>query len=133
MNLVHRKTEVVFYLGLAFLFTHELDAMPNHEWRVLPLTSFLSDSIGMNTFVIAHIPIFAIVIACVASLNLKIRSTAQNIVSGFLIVHAGLHFAFSGHSDYEFDSLLSSTLIYGAALLGILFFVLKKTEPSSSA
>ena len=132
MNRAHRNAEVVFYLGVAFLFTHELDAMTNHEWRVLPLTSFLPDSIGMNSFLIAHIPIFAVVVGCVASLNMKIRSTAQNVVSGFLIVHAVLHFAFSGHSDYEFDSLLSSTLIYGAALLGILFFVLKRTVPTSS-
>ena len=34
------------------LFTHELDAMLNHEWRVLPLTSWLSDEIGMIVFVL---------------------------------------------------------------------------------
>lgn len=122
--------ELVFYTGLAFLFTHELDAMPNHEWRVLPVTSFLSDSVGMNTFLIAHIPIFAVVIGCIASLNLKTRWTAQNIASGFLIAHAVLHFAFSGHSDYEFESVISSVLIYGAAVFGILFFVLKEAERS---
>ena len=122
----------MFYLGLAFLLTHELDAMPNHEWRVLPVTSFLSDAVGMNAFVIAHVPIFAVLVGCIASLNLKIRSVAQNTASGFLIVHAALHFAFSGHPDYEFDSLLSSALIYGAAFLGIVFFALKKFEPGSS-
>lgn len=132
MRLAHKKAEVLFYLGLAFLFTHELDAMPNHEWRVLPLTSFLSDSVGQKVFVLAHIPIFAIVIACVASLNKTTRSTAQNFVGGFFIIHAGLHFLFSGHKDYEFDSWLSSTLIYGAALLGLAFFVLKRSEQTSS-
>lgn len=130
MNPVTRSRELVFYVGLAFLFTHELDAMPNHEWRVLPATSFLSDSVGMNTFLIAHIPIFAVVIGCVASLNLKTRSIAQNVASGFLVAHALLHVAFSGHANYEFDSLISSLLIYGAAFFGILFFLLKMAERS---
>lgn len=60
-----------FYLGLALLFTHEMDSMPNHEWRVLPLLGSLSDS---------------------------------------------------AHPAYEFSSLLSSALIYGAAACGIVYF-----------
>ena len=28
---------MAFYLGLGSLFTHEIDAIPNHEWRGLPL------------------------------------------------------------------------------------------------
>ena len=121
-----------FYLGLALLFTHELDAMPNHEWQVLPLLSNLTDSVGRTTFVVAHIPIFGIVIAYIASLNLKTRSKARDLASGFLIAHAFLHFAFSGHSAYEFSSLLSSALIYGAALCGMVFFIARWIEVSSS-
>ena len=121
---------IFFYLGLALLFTHELDAMPNHEWRVLPLLSGLRDSVGRATFVIAHVPIFGIVIAYIASLNLKVRSAARDIASGFLIAHALLHFAFSGHSAYEFGSSLSSILIYGAAGFGLLYFVVRWTERS---
>jgi hypothetical protein len=123
---------LVFYLGLALLFTHELDAMPNYEWQVLPLLGDLSDTVGRNAFVIAHIPIFAVVIAYVASLNLKTRSNARDIASGFLIAHALLHLAFSGHSAYEFSSSLSSVLIYGAALCGLLFFVARWMEQKSS-
>ena len=121
-----------FYLGLALLFTHELDAMPNHEWQVLPLLSNLTDSVGRTTFVVAHIPIFGIVIAYIASLNLKTRSKARDIASGFLIAHALLHFAFSGHSAYEFGSSLSSALIYGAALCGLVFFFARWIEQRSS-
>lgn len=119
---------LVFYLGLALLFTHELDAIPNHEWQVLPLLSGLSDPVGRNTFVIAHIPIFAVVIAYIASLNLKTRSIARDAVSGFLIAHAVLHFAFSGHAEYQFGSLLSSILIIGAALCGVLYFLARWME-----
>ncbi len=113
---------LLFYLGLGLLFTHELDAMPNHEWRVLPLLSNLTDSIGETVFILGHVPIFAIVIACIASLNLKTRSMARDITGGFLVLHAALHFAFSGHSAYQFDSILSTSLIYGAGACGVLYF-----------
>jgi len=118
----------VFYLGLALLLTHELDAMPNHEWQVLPLLSGLTDSVGRIAFVIAHVPIFAVVIAYVGSLDLKTRSMARGIVSAFLIAHAFLHFVFSGHSAYQFGSLLSSILIYGAALCGMFYFLALRLE-----
>ena len=45
------------------------------------------------------------------------------IASAFLIVHAILHYLFTGHPDYEFSSLLSSFLIYGAAACGLLYIL----------
>ena len=122
-----------FYLGLSLLFTHELDAMSNHEWRVLPLLNLLSDSVGEMTFVIAHIPIFFIVIAFVASLDRRVRRRARQLASAFLIVHAVLHFAFSGAEGYEFSSLLSVTLIYGAAICGAGYFLAQYFESPPSA
>ena len=112
-----------FYLGLALLFTHELDSMPNHEWRVLPVLRSLSDSAGETAFIVAHVPIFALTIAYVASLNPRTRRLARDVASGIFIVHAILHALFSGHPDYEFTSLLSLFLIYGAAVCGITYFV----------
>ena len=112
-----------FYLGLALLFTHELDSMPNHEWRVLPLLRSLSDSVGESVFIIAHIPIFALTIAYVASLNERTRKLARDIACGFFIVHAILHVLFSGHPDYEFSSALSSLLVFGAAICGMAYFL----------
>lgn len=122
-----------FYLGLALLFTHELDSMPNHEWRVLPVLSRLPDTVGEATFIIAHVPIFMVVIACVASLNRMVRARARSIASGFLIVHALLHFLFSGHAAYEFSSLLSSILIYGAAACGVGYFLAMYLERTANA
>ena len=118
----------MFYLGLAMLFTHELDAIPNHEWRVLPLLRNLENPVGEVTFILAHIPVFAIVLACIASLNRKTRSVARDIAVGFLIVHAFLHLAFSGHPEYQFNSTLSVSLIYGAALCGLLYMPVRWTE-----
>lgn len=119
---------VAFYLGLALLLTHELDAMPNHEWRVLPLLSSLEDSLGRTVFVLAHVPIFAIVIAYIASLNTRTRTRARDIASGFFVVHAVLHFLFSGHDDYTFHSWLSLLLINGAAICGLVHIVVRWQE-----
>ena len=119
----------VFYLGLGLLFTHEMDAMPNHEWRVLPMLRFLSELNGEMAFLLAHIPLFALTIGFVASLNIRTRLVAQRLASGFLIIHAVLHFAFTGHPNYEFSANISNVLIFGAALCGTLYFLALATEP----
>jgi hypothetical protein len=120
-----------FYLGIALLFTHELDAMSNHEWRLLPGLNALSEAAGSATFLIAHVPLFAVVIAFIASLNLEIRTKARNIASGFLIVHAIAHYLFSSNAAYEFSSVVSSALIYGAGLCGLVYFLAPRLEQNS--
>jgi len=114
---------VIFYLGLGVLFTHELDAMPNHEWRLLPILRGLSDDLGADIFVLAHVPIFAAVIAFIASQNPQIRAKTRLITSGFLVVHGLLHGLFSGHTAYEFSSSLSTMLIYSAAGFGLMYLL----------
>ena len=122
----------IFYLGLALLFTHELDAMPNHEWRLLPILNSLSDEAGEAAFLLAHVPLFAVVIAYVASLNSKVRTRARNVLCGFLAIHAVLHFALSAHADYEFASMVSSFLIYGAGLSGVAYLLLQRLDTKST-
>lgn len=112
-----------FYFGLGLLFAHELDAMANHEWRVLPVLGMLPDAAARSVFVIAHVPAFALVIAFVASLDAWTRWLARTLAGAFLILHAGLHVAFSGAATYEFASPLSAALIYGAAVCGAIFLV----------
>jgi len=113
----------IFYLGLGLLFTHEMDAMPNHEWRVFPIIRALNDTTGELVFLIAHIPFFALIIAFAANTNQKTRLLTQKLASAFFILHAVLHFAFWGHSNYEFSSALSNSLIYGTAFCGIAYFL----------
>ncbi len=123
----------VFYLGLGLLFTHEMDAMQNHEWRVLPLIRSMAENTGEFVFLVAHVPIFALTIMFAASLNQKTRLLTQKVACTFLIIHAVLHFAFSAHSNYEFSSGLSNYLIYGAALCGFAYFVRTVVEPGGDA
>lgn len=117
--------DAIFYLGLGLLCSHELDAMPNHEWRVLPLLRLLEDSLGQLVFVVAHVPLFAIIIGLVASLNMRRRRISRIAVSTFLVIHTVLHWLFSDHPHYHFDSLLSSMLIVGAGICGAAFLALE--------
>ncbi len=121
---------VVFYLGMGALFTHELDAMTNHEWRILPLIQVLPDEVGMNVFVVAHVPLFAFLIALTASSNAQIRNTARSLISGFLVLHGVAHAVFMSHPNYEFSSILSNTLIFGSAVLGGLYIFLNAQSRS---
>ena len=116
---------LIFYLGMGALFTHEIDAIPNHEWRVLPLMRSLPDDIGMFVFVFAHVPLFALLIALVASKNDRTRTRSRLIISGFLALHGLLHALFLHHPNYEFSSLLSNTLIFGGAALGAIYLGLE--------
>jgi hypothetical protein len=122
----------LFYLGIGLLFTHELDAMTHHEWRVLPLTSWLGEEVGRFVFVAAHVPLFAILIALMASLNSVVRNRTRVWLSAFLILHSMLHAGFVLHDKYEFSSLLSNVLIYGAAMCGLLYLLLHRWERRGS-
>ena len=109
---------VFFYLGLGTLFTHELDAISNHEWRLLPILRSLPDDLALNTFVLLHFPLFVVLLALVSSPNYQLRNQSRLGVSIFLIIHAGLHLWFMKDSDYEFVSTVSNVLIFGGAVFG---------------
>jgi hypothetical protein len=115
--------DTVFYLGLGTLFTHELDAIANHEWRILPILRSLPEQAGMSTFVLLHIPLFAVLIALVASDDERLRRLSRLSVSAFLLIHAGLHIWFANEAGYEFASTVSKLLIFGGALFGGLHLV----------
>ena len=117
--------EVAFYLGLSCLLTHELDAITNHEWRVLPLVRLLSDSTGEFVFVAGHIPLFAGILALVASTAKRTRRLSRIALSAFLAVHGIGHALSMGDPSYEFAGALSNGLIFGGATFGALFLLLE--------
>lgn len=110
--------------GISFLFTHEMDAMTQQEWLVLPLTSWLEPDLGRYVFVLAHIPIFALVIGLLSSLNERYRLRTERVLAGFLVIHAGLHMLFANHPNYFFNNWLSQLLIFGAAAFGGAYWLL---------
>lgn len=113
----------IFYGGYACLMTHELDAIDKAEWRIFPGLSLLPDDLGFLLFTLAHIPLVAILLAGIAHQNPVVRDRTRVGLSAFLVVHAGLHKLFEHHPDYRFTTPLSIGLIYGGAVMGLLYLV----------
>jgi len=127
---LRRIRDLAFYLGLGALFTHEIDAIPNHEWRGMPLLGTLRDESGMLVFIAAHVLFFAVVIALVASKDERVRRFSRLGISAFIVVHALLHLLSAGAPTYEFSSRLSRLLIFGGAGLGGLYLALSLKRES---
>lgn len=109
--------DLLFMLNLAFIATHELDAVAQHEWRVLPITSWMTDTWGYRAFIPLHIPLFVIIFWAMPSRDFQIGMDI------FLVIHAGLHLLFRNHPDYTFDNLLSRFLIFGVVPLAVLHLI----------
>lgn len=120
-----------FYLGVGFLLTHELDAVSNSEWLVLPLVSWLAPEVAKLTFILAHIPIFAVLVALISSSKVTVRNKTKFGVSVFLVVHGLLHAVFIGHANYEFSSWLSNLLIFGGAFFGGAHLFLNRSKATT--
>jgi hypothetical protein len=106
--------QLIFFINLAWIMTHELDAIQHHEWRILPLTSWMSEVWGYRVFIVAHIPLFVMLMVFSTDHQFQI------ILDIFLIIHVGLHWFFRNHPENTFDNRLSQGLIIGGAPLGIL-------------
>ncbi len=111
-----------FFVGLAFMLTHEMDAIKCREWRIFPLTSRLDDSRGYLVFTAVHVPLYLLLFWALLAPD-GLNQTLMRGLSLFFIIHLGLHLLFLKHPLNEFKSALSWILIVGAALAGALHFV----------
>ena len=92
----------------------------------MPLTSWLSNESGQKIFLLAHIPLFAVLAALIASSNETIRNRTQVVISAFLAIHGVLHVAFMSQQQYKFESIESNLLIFGGAVCGAIFLFLNQ-------
>lgn len=115
--------DLVFYLGLALLCTHEIDAAVRQEWRLLLGLNLLSDSAGYLWFVLLHVPLFTAIFWLAQHSNSRVKSLSRLAVMGFLVVHGGLHFLLSGHPDYVFVPPIETLTVYGGAAVGLVYLV----------
>lgn len=104
--------DFLYWSAVAAFFTHELDAVRRHEWRVLPLTSFLPDRLGEEVFVWLHVPLFFAVLWFSRAEGFRIGLAA------FAVLHVGLHWLFRRHPAYEFNNPASWALILLTGALG---------------
>lgn len=113
----------LFFMGLAFILVHEMDAIRAHEWRIFPLTSRLDDTWGYLVFTAAHIPLYLLLFLGLWSNN----GLNEAVIFGldmFFIIHVGLHLLYRKHPKNEFTSLFSWAVILGAGLSGLVDWVI---------
>ena len=123
----------LYYLGLAFLFTHELDAMTHSEWRILPILRGMPDATASPLFVSLHVPLFFAILWLSQHPRERLRDATRQAVAAFLPVHAVLHFALSTEPQYEFHGLLSRILIAAAGVAGLVYLSMRWRQGGGSS
>jgi hypothetical protein len=118
--------EFIYWGMVAAFFTHELDAVNRHEWRVLPLTSWMPEWIGEQIFIWCHVPLFFLIFwFSEASSTNEFRIG----LSAFAVIHVGLHWVFRKHPANEFNNVSSWVLILLTGGLGAVHVLLVKAYP----
>jgi hypothetical protein len=113
----------LYYVGVSFLFTHELDAVTHSEWRLLFGLRSLSDATASPIFVLLHVPLFFAILWFSHVIREPLRDYFRLGLSIFFVVHTVLHFSLSSAPHYDFNGAMSRSLIVGAGLCGLAYVV----------
>jgi len=108
-----------FFVGLAFILTHEMDAIRAREWRIFPFTAWLEDKTGYLVFTALHVPLYLLLFWGLYSASGPNRGLILGL-DLFFIVHVFLHLLFLRHPKNGFASAFSWALILGAGVAGLL-------------
>lgn len=108
---------VLFLIGLACLFLHELDAIQQQEWRFFLSWTGLNDTQAYRVFVTAHLPLFMLIIAYAGQRGFQMGMDV------FLLAHALVHTLLRNHPHIQFNSAFSRLWIYGGAVFGALHLI----------
>jgi hypothetical protein len=111
--------DLIFLIGLAFLATHELDAILHHEWRYFFFLRPFDDVTAYRIFTFVHVPLFVWMFSSWGARPFQIGFDM------FIIFHAGLHFALRNHPlIVGFNNPFSRLLIYGGVPFAALHLIL---------
>jgi hypothetical protein len=124
--------KLLVHLMLAVLFTHELDAITQNEWRLLYVLQDLDEEQGRWWFVALHVPLFWALIALTHHAQIKLQRVSRISLAAFCIVHALLHLRLSYDPLSTFTTPLSWSLILGPAALGSAYLALLISRPSTN-
>nr|WP_256679490.1 DUF6713 family protein [Pseudomonas sp. Fl4BN1] len=117
-----RKT--LWVLCVALFAGHELDAVAQSEWRLLYGLRHLEPMLGQELFIALHVPLVAGLIWLAGHPRPGVRRNSRRLLTGFAVVHAGLHFNLREHPLCLFDSPLSQALIFACGAAGLLCLLL---------
>lgn len=112
--------DLLFWLNLALLLAHELDAVQRQEWRMFIFLNRLDDEQAHQLYALLHVPLFILIFWFLSRPNQPIYFWFQLAIDIFLIVHLGLHLLFQNHPANTFANTFSMRLIAGMALLGLI-------------
>ena len=114
--------DLLFTINIAFIATHELDAIYRHEWRIfqtfIPFYDRLSDEAAYQLFTVLHIPLFMFILWGTQFRDFQIG------FDFFALIHISLHWLFRKHPHYEFNNHFSWFLIAGVAPFSILHLLM---------
>ena len=111
----------LFALQLALLFTHEMDAVYRKEWKMFIVLKDMNDEKACRIFMLAHIPLYALLILLLLSSFSKIGFYIADI---FLIAHLFLHLGFRKNPANKMNNTLSKCIIISAGLLAFIHLIL---------
>ena len=115
----------IFYLELALLFVHEMDAIRKQEWRMFIILKDMENEKAYHMFLLLHIPLYLAIFALLFS---SLSHLAYYIIDVFLLTHALIHFGFSTHPNNRLNGAVSKMLINLAGLLALIHLFAASTK-----
>lgn len=116
--------KLLIHLMLALLFTHELDAMTQSEWRLLYVLRDLNDYQARWWFVALHVPLFWALIGLTHHAKANVQRFSRIGLAAFCLGHALMHLRLRNDPLSTFSTPLSWSVILGAAALGVAYLAL---------
>ncbi|NND66142.1 MAG: hypothetical protein HKN19_01025 [Halioglobus sp.] len=116
---------LIYYLGIALLFTHEMDAVMYAEWQLLLVLRDMSDEVAYPVFLVLHVPAFFMFFWLSHHSNRRIQTVFRGSAAAFLVLHAVIHTYNADAAANQFSGLLSYSLIYLAAVAGACYLYIE--------
>jgi hypothetical protein len=114
----HTPATIVFFINIAWMMVHELDAIDRHEWRIfqtfVPLYDRLDDVNAYRFFAVLHVPLLAWILWAAQFRGVQVGFDL------FLLIHIGLHRLFRHHPQNALNNWFSQFLIIGVAPFALL-------------
>ena len=130
----------LFIALLAMFIGHELEAVAQHEWRLLYVLRAMPDALAQDIFVLAHVPIVFLLVWLGWHSAERVRSVTRVGCAVFMVVHAGLHWRLREDPLYTFHSATSIFLIFGSLVPAVSLLALylaprrkRATPPAGTA
>jgi hypothetical protein len=124
----------LFALMLALILGHELDAVAQAEWRLLPGLSLLPDEAAGPLFVALHVPLVAALVVGLFVSGEPRRRHVRLGFAAFMTLHVVLHATLEVPGVSSFDDVSSRAFITGAGLLGaVALWAMRSSEGRAGA